>query len=181
MLRHIFLVALFSTLAIPLIGKDKDKDKSKLPKFIVDGRYVYVTNEVGYNTVSQTTAEDYGAERAVREQIGRWGRYQVVYSPDQADFIIGVRVARKAVTPGIRIGKRPNGQPDWAPAIRTDVGPSNDMLSVYSPNSGTDSAPFWRKTQKYGLSTPVPLLQAFRKDVEEAAKKASTTPPPPQP
>jgi hypothetical protein len=165
MIRSItILLALFAC-ASPLLAKDKNKQKDLLPKFIVDGRYVYVTNEAGYDRLSTGTAQDYNAEAMVSDQIQKWGRYQVVFSPQQADFIIGIRVARSS-DPGIRPTKRPNGSTVWVPSFGAELGPSEDMLSVYSP-SGTHSAPFWRKTQKNGLRPPVALLQAFRKDVEK--------------
>ena len=170
MIRRHVIVLLALLVSVSLFAKDKKKDKGLLPKFVVDGRFVYVTNETGYERISLDTVQDHGAESAVRNEIQRWGRYQVVYSPDQADFIIGVRVARSGA-PGVKVGRRPDGSTVWAPSMGAEIGPSNDMLSVYSPNSGTNSAPFWRKTQKYGLSPPLPLLQAFRKDVEESAKK----------
>jgi hypothetical protein len=165
MIRSItILLALFACTS-PLLAKDKNKQKDPLPKFIVDGRYVYVTNEAGYDRLSTGTAQDYNAEAMVSDQIQKWGRYKVVLSPQQADFIIGIRVERSS-DPGIRPTKRPNGSTVWVPSFGAELGPSEDMLSVYSP-SGTHSAPFWRKTQKNGLRPPVALLQAFRKDVEK--------------
>ena len=156
------LLALFACTS-PLFAKDKNKDQ--LPKFIVEGKYVYVTNEAGYDRLSTGTAQDYNAEAMVRDQIQKWGRYQVVLSPQQADFIIGIRVARNSVI-GAKPTKRPDGSTVWVPSIGNDIGPADDMLSVYSP-SGTNSSPFWRKTKKNGLRPPVALLQAFRKDVEK--------------
>lgn len=175
--RHIAVVlALF--VSFSLFAKDKKKDKGLLPKFIVDGRYVFVTNEAGYDRLSLGTVQDAGAERAVRDGLAQWGRYTVVYSPDQADFIIGIRVPRKAGNPGVKVGRRPDGSTVWAPGVGSEIGPADDMLSVYSANNGTNSAAFWRRTQKYGLSGPLPLLQAFRKDVEESAKQQAASPGP---
>jgi hypothetical protein len=171
MVRRLALLLALLFVSLSLLAKDKKKEKDLLPQFILEGRYVYVMNEVGYSTVSQGTVGDYRAESAVREWISKWGRYEVVYSPDQADFIIGVRVARPPVSPGIKVGTGRDGGTIWGPAVGADTGPTDDMLSVYSPNSGTSSAPFWRKTQKYGLSGPLPLLQAFRKDVEKSTGK----------
>lgn len=171
MSRRLTVLLAMLTLAFSLLAKDKKKDKDLLPKFIVDGRYVYVTNEAGYDRVSVGTVQDHGAERAVRDELMKWGRYTVVYSPGEADLIIGIRVARNSNSPGVKVGRRPDGSSVWTPSLGSEVGPSNDMLSVYSPTSGTNSAPFWRRTQRYGLSGPLPLLQAFRKDVEESAKK----------
>ena len=166
MIRSItILLALFACTS-PLLAKDKNKQKDLLPKFIVDGRYVYVTNEAGYDRLSTGTAQDYNAEAMVSDQIQKWGRYKVVLSPQQADFIIGIRVARNSVIPGVKPEKRPDGRTVWAPSIGNEIGPSDDMLSVYPP-SGTHTAPFWRKTQKNGLRPPVALLRAFRKDVEK--------------
>jgi len=162
--RIMTLLALFACTS-PLLAKDKNKQKDQLPKFIVEGKYVYVTNESGHDRLSTGTAQDYNAEAMVSEQIRKWGRYQVVFSPQQADFIIGIRVARSS-DPGIKPTKRPNGSTVWVPSFGAELGPSEDMLSVYSPN-GTNSSPFWRKTKKNGLRPPVALLQAFRKDVEK--------------
>jgi len=152
-----------------LLAKDKKKDKG-LPKFIVNGRFVYVTREAGSDGASLGTAQDYIAERAVSDEVRKWGRYTVVFSPDQADFIIAFRLAQSAPQPAAKAG-RPNNGGIWPPYVGAEFGPSNDMLSVYSTANGTNSAPLWRKTQKDGLSGQVPLVQAFRKDVEESANK----------
>jgi hypothetical protein len=167
--RFVVLILLLAVTS-PLAAKDKKKDKG-LPKFIVDGRYVYVTNEAGYDRLTVGTVQDASAERAVRDGLMRWGRYTVVYSPQQADFIIGIRAARNSNSPGVKVGRRPDGSTVWAPGVGSEIGPPDDMLSVYSPTNGTNSAAFWRRTKKYGLSGPLPLLQAFRKDVEESAKQ----------
>ena len=174
MIRRVAVLLTLLVICLSLFAKDKKKDKGLLPKFIVDGRYVYVANEAGYDRVSVGTARDYNAERAVTDELRNWGRYTVVMSPDQADFIIALRVARNPA-PDIGVGRRPTGGAAWPPTLSADIGPATDMMSVYSRTNGTNSAPFWRKTQKDGLSGKVPLLQAFRKDVEESAKKQAAS------
>src|SRR5262245_4169169 len=78
------VVALLLAASLPVLAKDKKKDKG-LPKFIVNGRFVYVTREAGSDGASLGTAQDYIAERAVSDEVRKWGRYTVVFSPDQAD------------------------------------------------------------------------------------------------
>jgi hypothetical protein len=170
MLRlRLIVVVLLLAVTFPLLAKDKKKDKG-LPKFIVDGRFVYVTREAGPDGASLSTAQDYIAERAVSDELRKWGRYTVVFSPDQADFIVAFRLAQSSPQPGVKPA-RPNNGGVSPPYLSAEFGPSNDMLSVYSPANGTNSSPLWLKTQKDGLSGQVPLLQVFRKDVEESAKQ----------
>src|SRR5262249_28594672 len=144
-LRAVVVVLLLAA-SFPLLAKDKKKGKG-LPKFIVNGRFVYVTREAGSDGASLGTAQDYIAERAVSDEVRKWGRYTVVFSPDQADFIIAFRLAQSAPQPAAKAG-RPNNGGVFPPYRGGEVGPSDQNLFRYSTPQGTNTDAFWRKTPK---------------------------------
>src|SRR5262245_39886291 len=120
MLRIRLVVVVLLAVTFPLLAKDKKKDNG-LPKTIVDGRFVYVTHEPGPDGASLGTAQDYVAERAVSDELRRWGRHTVVFSADQADFIVAFRLAQSAPQPAAKAG-RPNGGGVWPPYVGAEFG-----------------------------------------------------------
>ena len=89
---------------------------------------------------------------------------------------------------GIHIGAQQGHPPDinqpqsgnTAPAPKTEVGPSEDMFVVYEGLDGEgnpiERAPAWRYQAKNALHSPdVPVVDVFRKAIEEAEKQQQKT------
>lgn len=150
------------------------KDKA-IPAVIVNARYVLVTTYSGDDqTNARMMPDDRKAASDVQTALSKWGRYVVVYQPQDADIIIRIRkgrVAEALVGGKVHIG---TDQPTSAgPTGTGDINTTNeDMLEVYDSHLGTDTSPLWRAFRTGGLNPPeMTLVQQLRKDVDAAAKK----------
>jgi hypothetical protein len=150
------------------------KDKSQLPKLVVNARYVLVTTSFGDEPANpQITPDDRRAVIDVQDAIKKWGRYTVVYRAKEADLILLVRKGGVAeVRPGVRIHAGSNTpNPSVGPNVYADGGDPQDMIAVYDGPHGVDSPPLWRGRQTDGLVPPeMRLVQELRTKVEAAAK-----------
>ncbi len=178
--------------------------KSNLQRRILHARYVYVTAVTGDEFSTRTIPQDRNAIAAVQEAIRKWGRYALTYNPANAELIFVVRTGRIVsghvggtlptvgtgpitTSPGgrVAVGRRttdPNGMPDGPVGpgygVGGEVGPKDDMLSVFDGQVGTDGAPLWRQAEPKGLGTAisgvptdVPTLNKLREEVEKAEKE----------
>lgn len=111
------------------------------PKTLINARYVYVTAYDGGQFNINLLPEDRQAISAVQDAIQHWGRYIVVYSPDQADMIIAVQSR-----------------------------PSEDVLAVYDARS-QQSTYLWRAMGRDGLQQgETPLMTQLQQAVEKLGK-----------
>jgi len=111
-----------------------------MPQVVVYARFVYVTTYDGPPWSSNVLPEDRQAAGDVEGALRTWGKYALVYRPQQADIILVVQ-------------KRP----------------SEDILAVYQGKLGASSIPLWRGMQEGGLdSKELPLMTRFRTAVEAA-------------
>lgn len=185
---------LFPTAALLLVLTPvfaKDKSKSALNRNITHAQFVMLTTLHGNNfETAKVPPEDIKAFWATEAALKKWGRYTLVYTPDQADLIVVVRAGRVASVHGeipgtdtISIGRMPRtdpSDPTGAPvppigseSAGAEVGPSEDMLEIYDAHLGVmASSPLWRKLQASGLTGPEPpLIKELRKEVEAAEKE----------
>jgi hypothetical protein len=116
--------------------------------------------------------EDRRAAGEVQEALHKWGRYILVYHPEQADLILVVRKGRLAsATVGAIISTNPSGT-SAGPAFGAEGGIPDDALLVYDANIGTDGPALLKYIEKDGLNAPdVKLVAQFRKEVDAAAAK----------
>jgi hypothetical protein len=131
--------------------------------------------------------EDRQAIFDVQNGVQDWKRYTLATSRDQAELVFVVRKGRAAagqVAVGIPGGPRPQGsqgpptqgrqpgqpQEDDGVGVGAEVGPSDDMLQVYTTNpDGKLIGPVWNREMRDGLDGPeVPLLRQLRIAVEKA-------------
>lgn len=115
-----------------------------------------------------------GTGRAVRPTIGGGpidSRPVILQPSEPGDIRVGGQRGRPPdlSQPGV------GGPQDTEPRVRTEVGPSEDMLEVY--RGGTeyplDSAPVWRYMAKDALRPPaVSAVDQFRKAIDEAERIA---------
>lgn len=114
-----------------------------MPKLVADAQYVYVTSYDGPSWSPNVKQQDKKAVGDVTAALQKWGRYMVVYRPEEADIIIAVQ-------------KRP----------------SSDTFAVYPGKlPGPKSIPLWREMKTGGLdSKELPMMTDFQKAVEAADK-----------
>ena len=151
------------------------KDKKQMPKLIVNATYVMVTSYSGEGTADvRVLPEERRAVADVEHAIRQWGRYKLALRRRDADLIIVVRTGRiGTVAAGHHVPFEPQFPTETAGTRgRGEISDLRDMLAVFQPGERIDgSIPLWQSFQADGLDGPnVPLLEEFRKQVEEAAK-----------
>ena len=195
------LIALVVLLTTSLQAKDK---KKILPAYVLQARTILVVIDPDAGTSPANPNENRMAREDVEKALMNWGRFRTVMDAQTADLVISVRRGHgKVVTPtiggvpndrpvlvqpndsGIRIGAQqgkntpvtdPTVAPPAGPHPQTEVGPSEDTLTVYrgQVEYPLDAPPVWRYTGKDALSSPaVPAVGQFRKIIEETEKQLS--------
>jgi hypothetical protein len=176
------------SLAVLLIASNATAKKSGLRAELLNAKFVVITaypdggQTFGGPTrgISGRTGDDRRAMTDVERAIKEWGRWTVISSADQADLIMAVRKGRigsigveKPIPP---IG---GGRVNTTPRYGTEVGPTEDMIAVYSAHQerqihptgdvNMDAPPLWRVIQANALESPsVPGIQQLRKEIEKA-------------
>jgi len=98
----------------------KAKKEAPLSKLFCHAQYVYVeTYEGDPDNVARAYPDDYHAAIGVEQRLQRWGRYQLVYEPQQADLIWVVWKQRKG-------GNRWPGQPPQTPPVTMPRNPGQN-------------------------------------------------------
>jgi len=121
---------------------DTQNTVKPFPKTLINARYVYVTSYDGNEFSWNVLPEDRQAIGDVQQALKNWGRYVVVYEPQQADMIIAAQ-------------KRG----------------SEDVLAVYDARSGPDPSYLWRTMAAGGLDkNEMPIFAELRQAVEKASK-----------
>lgn len=111
-----------------------------MPQLVVNARFVYVTSYDGNQWSPNVLPEDRQAISDVQQALRKWGKYIVVYQPQQADIILAVQ-------------KRG----------------TEDVLAVYQAGLGANANPLWRGMRAGGLdSNELGLMTQFRQAVEKA-------------
>ncbi len=134
----LLLFAAAAALAAPNVG---ETTVQPFPKTLMNARYVYVTSYDGDQFSGNPLPEDRQAISAVQDAIQEWGRYLIVYRPQDADMILIVQSR-----------------------------PSEDVLAVYdAPVLG--STYLWRAMGRDGLQKgETPLMTQLQQAVEKAGK-----------
>src|SRR5512146_173626 len=173
MLRRAVSVGLIVVAVCALAPAQKKAKKPNFPKLIVTARYVLVTSWYGDQYQMRIPPEDRQAINNVQEAVQKWGRYTLVYKPEDADLIFVVRKGRVAsLTGGVRLGAGSEGAGVGSIA-GTEMGNPGDTLLVYDARSpgGADKPALWKSIERGGLEPPeMRAIAKLRKEVEEAAK-----------
>ena len=195
------LIALFVLLTPSLPAKDK---KKILPAYVLQARTVLVVVDPYTGISPANPNENRMAREDVEKALMNWGRFNLVMDAQTADLVISVRRGHgNVVNPtiggvpndrpvivqpndsGIRLGGQqgkntplpdPSVTPPTGPHPQTEVGPSQDTLTVYrgQVEYPLDDPPIWRYAAKDALSSPkVPAVEQFRKAMEETEKQLS--------
>jgi hypothetical protein len=126
----------------PGADKEKDKDIPVFPGTLINARYVYITSYDGDQFSPAVLPQDRHAIAAVQEAVEKWGKWTVVYKPEEAEIVLMV-MSR----------------------------PSEDVLAVYDAHGWPKNEYLWRVSGREGLQkNETPLVTQLRKAYEKAAK-----------
>ena len=181
MRRACFCFSWVLILASTLQAKKRDKDPTAgFPRVFLNARFVYVTSFTGGQFDTSTYPEDRAAIETVQQALEKWGRYSLVYKPEQADLTFHVRAGRELeVAAAVRVGSSPppNGpeaNTGTAEMVGANVGPKDDYVEVLMPTpterpNVSRGTILWNRTRHNGLGQGAPLIQEFRKEADEEA------------
>lgn len=149
------------------------KDKPAMPAVVTNATYVFVTTYDGDVLSPEVSPDDRHAVQNVQQELEKWGRYKLVYTPGEAELFLVVRAGRIVdVRASTQRGTSPDRPRGSAQSIGANNGDPQDTLDVYSSSRGIDGSPLWRDRASDGLKSPeLTLLKEFRSEVEAAAKK----------
>ncbi len=140
------LMLLATTVAVAAPKAPKVNTPQSLPAFpgtLVNARFVYVTSYDGDQFDPNLFPEDRQAISTVQDAIQKWGKFILVYEPQQADIILMV-MSR----------------------------PSEDVLAVYNAHGWPQNQYLWRMTGRSGLqASEAPLVTNLEKAFEQATAK----------
>lgn len=163
-------------LALPLAAAAGEKT---MPPQLARARYVAIGYDTGDGFLDARTAVgrtdlapgDAEALEELRELVSGCDRFTLTERTDQADILIAVRTARRAVFEvGGRIGSD-DARPARAhsPSLGGEVSSAGDVFAVYDA-TGARSSALWRE-RRSGGDFPRDAFEKFRKDVEKAAPR----------
>jgi hypothetical protein len=113
------------------------------PGTLVNARYVYVTSYDGDQFDSNLLPEDRQAISSVQDAIQKWGKFTLVYQPNQADIVLMVTSR-----------------------------PSEDILAVYDAHGWPRDQYLWRMMGRSGLQqNETPFITDLEKAFERATTK----------
>ena len=136
------LVFLASTLAVAAAPPALQK-VPPFPGTLVNARYVYVTSYDGDQFDHDLLPEDRQAISSVQDAIQKWGKFTLVYEPQQADIVLVV-MSR----------------------------PSEDVLAVYDARGWPGNQYRWRMMGRNGLQqSETPFVTDMEKAFEKAVKR----------
>jgi hypothetical protein len=145
-LTAILITLLATTLAVAAPKTPKVNTPQNVPAFpgtLVNARFVYVTSYDGDQFDPKLFPEDRQAISTVQDAIQKWGKFILVYEPQQADVILMV-MSR----------------------------PSEDVLAVYEAHGWPQNQYLWRMTGRSGLQpSEAPLVTNLEKSFEQATAK----------
>ncbi len=136
-------VLLATTLVLAAPKPPKGNPPQNVPPFpgtLVNARFVYVTSYDGDQFNINLLPEDRQAIAAIEDALQKWGKFTLVYEPQQADIVLMV-MSR----------------------------PSEDVLAVYDAHGWPGNQYLWRMMGRGGLqSSETPLLTNLEKAFEKA-------------
>lgn len=143
--RIVILAATISILATLTFAAPQPKTSTQreIPPFpgtLVNARYVYVTSYDGDQFDINLYSEDREAIGAVQDALQKWGKFTIVYKPQEADIVLMV-----------------TGRP------------SEDILAVYDAHGWPRNQYLWRMTGRNGLqASETPLLTNMEQAFDQA-------------
>ncbi|MDP9263359.1 MAG: hypothetical protein M3O85_03445 [Acidobacteriota bacterium] len=112
MKRFSALLAIFVFLACATaLPKSKPRPEQVMPQLVANARFVYVTSYDGPSWSAKVLPEDRQAVSDVQDALRKWGKYTVVYEPEQADLILAVE--RRGSEDVLAVYQRGSDNPLW--------------------------------------------------------------------
>jgi hypothetical protein len=140
------VVLLTATLAVAAPKAPKANAEQNIPAFpgtLVNARFVYVTSYDGDQFSPHLFPEDRQAISTVQDAMQKWGKFILVYEPQQADIILMVMTR-----------------------------PSEDVLAVYDAHGWPENQYLWRMMGRSGLQpSEAPFVTNLEKAFEQATAK----------
>jgi hypothetical protein len=113
------------------------------PGTLVNARYVYVTSYDGDQFNPNLFPDDRQAIATVQDSLQKWGKFTLVYQPNQADIVLMVTSR-----------------------------PSEDILAIYDARGWPRNQYLWRMTGRSGLQPgEAPLVANMEGAFAQATKK----------
>jgi hypothetical protein len=141
--RHSVVVGLLLLLAVSALAAAGTSQSRALvfPKTLTNARYVYVASYDGDQFDTNLLPDDRSAIANVQESLRQWGRYVIVYRPQDADMILLVQAR-----------------------------PTEDVIAAFDARvPGSDY--LWRAMGRGGLQKgETPLVSQLQQAVEAASK-----------
>jgi hypothetical protein len=168
-------------MASALQAQKRGKDPTAgFPRALLSARFVYVTSMTGGEFNISTDPEDRSAIDTVQDALQKWGRYTLVYKPEDADLIFNVRAGRlvealAGVTAGTAQPPGGTGMPaSVGGMVGAGVGPPDDYVEILMPIpterlNVSRATPLWKRAHHNGFGDGAPLIQEFRKEADAAA------------
>lgn len=182
MRRACFYSSLVLILASTLQAQKRDKDPTAgFPRALLSARFVYVTSISGGEFNASTYPEDRAAIETVQDALQKWGRYTLVYKPEDADLIFNVRAGREVeARAGVRVtsGSPPaagtGGRSSIGGIVGANVGPADDYVEILMPIptervNVNRATMLWHRIRHNGLGDGAPLIEEFRREADAAA------------
>ena len=178
-MRRFLVVAVAVVVGLSAFAQKK-KQKQELPDAVLVAQYVYVTGWHGDELQFRSLQEERAAIIAVQDAVRAWGRYHLVFHPDEADLMLVVKPGYLGmVQSGVNVGVGSPTVGVGGPQVRTgtDYGaeatnPDDYLMVSIMPKADAQQASYiWRRGQKHGLDDvrgKVALFEEFRKTVDES-------------
>jgi len=139
----VILLAASLAWAAPKPPKTASQTLPPFPGTLVNARFVYVTSYDGDQFDINLLPEDRQAIGTVQDAIQKWGKFTLVYEPQQADIVLMV-MSR----------------------------PSEDVLAVYDAHGWPRNQYLWRMMGRSGLQpSEAPLFANLEKAFNQATTK----------
>jgi hypothetical protein len=136
-------IAIVLLAGLATAAPEKSQVVPDFPGTLVNARYVYVTSYDGDQFNPAVLPEDRQAIASVQNAIEKWGKFIVVYKPQDADIVLVV-----------------------------ESRPSEDILAVYDAHGWPHNQFLWRVMGREGLQkNETPLVSQMRKAFEKAQKQ----------
>jgi hypothetical protein len=137
------VLSLMESLAVAAPKLAKAQKTPPFPGTLVNARYVYVTSYDGDEFNPNLLSEDRQAINTVQDAMQKWGKFILVYEPNQADIVLMVTSR-----------------------------PSEDILAIYDAHGWPGNQYLWRMMGRSGLQpSEAPLVTNLEKAFEEAVTK----------
>jgi hypothetical protein len=130
-----------AALAKPPAKASPQQNVAPFPGTLINARYVYVTSYDGDQFNSNLLPEDRNAIKSVQDAMQKWGKFILVYRPQEADIVLMVQSR-----------------------------PSEDVLAVYDAHGWPGNTYLWRVMGASGLqASETPLVTQMEKAFDKTA------------